>query len=136
MAAVLARLHAERHGLDVEVDSAGTLGIVGAPAHPRAIAACREVGLDLSAHRSKGLDAALLARADTVMVMELRHATVVRALRPELPEDAVVLLGALGGGGEIADPVNAWFMRPFRAARDEIDRCLALWFARRARTAR
>lgn len=132
MAAVLARLHAERRGLSVEVDSAGTLGIVGAPAHPRAVAACRERGLDLTAHRSKALDAALLAQADTVLVMELRHATVARALRPELPEDAIVALGALGGGGDIADPVNAWLMRPFRVARDEIDRCLAIWFERHA----
>jgi len=133
MAVALARLHADRLGVPVEVDSAGTLGIVGHPAHPRAIAACWERGLDLSDHRSKALDAERLAWADTVLVMELQHATSARALAADLREDAVVTLGSLCGGGDIADPVNAWTMRPFRVARDEIDRCLAAWFARHAR---
>lgn len=130
MGVALARLQADRHEFPVEVDSAGTLGIVGAPAHPRAVAACWELGLDLSDHRSKALDAELLAWADTVLVMELQHATIARSIRPHLGEEAVIVLGALGGLGDIADPVNSWLMRSFRNARDQIDRCLDLWFQR------
>lgn len=132
MAVALARLHGDRLNLALEVDSAGTLGIEGAPADAKAAAVCRELGLDLSGHRSKGLTPELLAWADQVLVMEVAHAVCARELLPGLPEDRVQLLGSQAGLGEIADPIGAWFKRPFRTARDQIDRCLRVYLQRLA----
>lgn len=130
MAVALARLHADRLGLRLEVDSAGTLGIVDAPADPKAVDVCRELGLDLSAHRSKALTPELVAWADDIVVMELAHATFVRQLALDVPEGRVILLGSHGGLSDIADPIGSWFKGPFRTARDEIDRCLQAYLAR------
>jgi protein-tyrosine phosphatase len=57
----------------VSVDSAGTLGIEGAPASREAIAAMAEIGIDLSGHRSKGLRAEMFDRADLVVGMSHDH---------------------------------------------------------------
>jgi len=57
----------------VVVDSAGTLGIEGAPAAEEAIQVMSEIGVDLSRHRSKGLGAALLRTTDLVVAMTHGH---------------------------------------------------------------
>lgn len=132
MAAGLGRALAEPLGLDVEVASAGTLGIVGQPADPKATAVCREIGIDVSGHVSQGVTPELLAWADHVLVMELEHAVFVRSLAPDLGEDKVVLLGSLTGSGDIADPIGSWFKGPFRAARDEIRKALVAFLTRLA----
>jgi len=53
----------------IVVDSAGLLGIEGAPASPAACMILHEEGIDLSRHRSRGLRAADLESADLVLVM-------------------------------------------------------------------
>lgn len=74
MAAEYFRQRASRSGLShVVVDSAGTLGIVGSPASPEAIAAMREAGIDLTAHRSKGLTRSMMRSSDLVVAMAHDH---------------------------------------------------------------
>ncbi|MEQ1570821.1 MAG: low molecular weight phosphotyrosine protein phosphatase [Myxococcota bacterium] len=124
MAAALADRRMLALGRDVEVRSAGTLGLVDRPAEPRAVAVCREIGLDLTEHRSRPLTAELVRWADRIFVMEDDHARAVRELVPELREDAVVALGPLVGKAEIADPISSLFKGPYRTARDEIDAAL------------
>jgi protein-tyrosine-phosphatase len=121
MAAGIAAQLALELGLDVdlEIRSAGTLGIEGAPAHPHAVAVCREIGVDISAHRSRGLTAALVRQADWIYVMEEHHGVAARTLVPELGEN-VIALGPLAGKPWIDDPIGSWFRGPFRATRDEL----------------
>lgn len=74
MAAEYARHRLSREGIaHVVVDSAGLLGIVGERASPDAVLVLREHGLDLGAHRSKGLDASAVAAADRILVMTASH---------------------------------------------------------------
>jgi len=44
-------------------------GIEPATLNPRAVAAMHEVGIDISAQTSKGIDAALLRRADVIVTL-------------------------------------------------------------------
>jgi protein-tyrosine-phosphatase len=74
MAAEYFRHRAVHSGLShVVVDSAGTLGIEGAPAAEEAVAVMADLGVDLSAHRSKGLSEALLRTTDVTVAMTRNH---------------------------------------------------------------
>lgn len=119
VAAALADQIAMELSLEADIQSAGTLGINGRPAHPRMVAAAREVGLDLTSHVSKGVSAELVGWADRVLVMELIHAAVVEALDPAVT-DRVVQLGPLVGQAQIDDPTGSWFTAPYRHTRDEL----------------
>jgi protein-tyrosine-phosphatase len=74
MAAEYFRHRCAHDGLShVVVDSAGTLNIVGAPASPESVEVMREIGVDLSRHRSKGISGSLLGTSDVVVVMSRGH---------------------------------------------------------------
>jgi protein-tyrosine-phosphatase len=74
MAAVYARRQASQAGLShLMVDSAGTLGIEGAPASDEAVQVLRENGMDLTTHRSRGIRKADMTCSDMVLGMEFRH---------------------------------------------------------------
>lgn len=124
MAAVIADQVALEQSREVEIRSAGTRARPGDAAHPQVVAVCREIGLDLSAHRATLLDADLVRWADRVFVMEAEHAVAVRTLAPELPDAKVVPLGPYVGLPEIADPIGSWFRSAYRATRDELARAL------------
>jgi protein-tyrosine-phosphatase len=92
------------------VISAGTWSEPGLPAHPKAILAAAALGLDLSAHRTREVNTALMAAADLVIVMEHGHK---EALECEFPtcRGRIVLLGELAGerNPEIPDPAKTDF---------------------------
>ncbi|MBX2800260.1 MAG: hypothetical protein KTR31_21450 [Myxococcales bacterium] len=117
LAAALADHAALQAALDVDIQSAGTLGINGQPAYPQMVSAARELGLDLSTHRSQGLTEDLCAWATTIAVMELHHAEAVATLHPE-SYAKVVQLGPLAGVYEIDDPTGNWFAAPYKHTRD------------------
>jgi len=125
IAATLAELRAVQLAIDLEVRSAGTAGLVGVPASKSMVAVAREAGLDLTAHRSQALTAALIDWADQIAVMELRHGEAVSALVPGAVEK-VVPLGPLVGTLQIDDPHGRWLRGPYRRARDELRRAVAL----------
>jgi protein-tyrosine phosphatase len=87
------------------VGSAGTWTPAGLPAHPKAVEAAANLGLDLSAHRTREVDSTLLCAADLIVVMAHGHK---EALEWEFPcvLGRVLLLGSLAKipGGEIPDP--------------------------------
>jgi len=58
---------------NVEIASAGTLGIQGILADPAARTLAVEHGFDIQGHRSRGLTSRDLARADLIVVMEQAH---------------------------------------------------------------
>jgi len=130
IAAGLADRIALERGIDLEIRSAGTVGLANLPAEPHAIAVCREQGIDISGHRSRALTTDLVAWADRILVMELRHAEAVTALDAEAGA-RVVPLGPLAGVPEIADPYGSWFPGPYRETRDLLDRALRRLLERR-----
>ena len=107
MAEVLAEARGDAIGLPVEARSAGTLGLIDRPADPKAVAVCRERGLDLSTHRSQGLTPELLAWADHIIVMEQSHAAHLREYY-DVRGDKILPLGPFGGYGDIPDPIGGW----------------------------
>jgi protein-tyrosine phosphatase len=75
MAAALLKQRLEEAGLaDWEVESAGTWTMDGATASRYAVALMAERGLDLSAHHSQAVNAAMLEWSDLVLVMTQNHA--------------------------------------------------------------
>jgi len=126
MAEGLVRVGAAARGRAVELRSGGILGIEGRPADPLAVRVMGEVGVDISAHRSKGISDDDLVWADHILVMELQHQA---ALRERLPaaEGKILQLGPLGGSTEVPDPVGGWRWR-FRRSRDLLRRCVDGFF--------
>ena len=91
-AAAYFRHHAAQRGLShVIVDSGGTLGIEGAPASEEAIVAMREIGVDLSGHRSKGLTREQLRNADLALGMTRAHLEQMAHLDPRGTERQLLL---------------------------------------------
>lgn len=99
------RLQTASNPLDIV--SAGFHETAGRPADPVMAAIALQHGVDMADSRSRCLDAALLARADIVFVMELAH---LRQIQSRYPEAAhkTYLLGMADttqqADGEIADP--------------------------------
>jgi protein-tyrosine phosphatase len=84
MVAEYLRDRAARSGLShLVVDSAGTLGIWNAGASAEAVQALREIGLDLSSHRSKGLAETDLRTADLVLAMDREHLALLASAFPD-----------------------------------------------------
>lgn len=71
-AAIAAHLAAER-GLDIAISSAGIAARAGNPATPEAAAALAAMGINMGEHRARGLDAATVNSADTILTMTARH---------------------------------------------------------------
>lgn len=124
MAEALAPIVGMRHAIDVEARSAGTLGLVGKPCPRQLVAVAREVGIDLTRHRSQGVTQALLDWADDVLVMEAAHAEWLAKEMPGLDLEKVVQLGPLVGRSQIDDPHGAWFKGPYRSMREEVGTAL------------
>jgi len=67
----IARAQLARAGLDIEVASAGIESYhVGRPADRRAIASAHAHGYDITSHRARQVDAAMLRRFDCVLAMD------------------------------------------------------------------
>jgi len=61
----------------VSIRSAGLETVPGWRAHPRAVARCAALNIDLRGHASVAVTAAMVAAADVVLVMEVSQAVVV-----------------------------------------------------------
>ena len=122
MAEGMARHYALLRGWPVEVKSGGVLGIIDRPADPLAIRVMKEVGVDISAHRSGGIDSELVAWADHILVMELGHTMKLRERHPVVA-DKTLMLGNFGGIMEVQDPIGGWRWK-FRRCREDLQRCV------------
>lgn len=122
MAEALAGLAAERRGWRVEARSCGVEAREGLPAAPNSVKVVREVGGDLTAHRSQPMSEELVAWADRILCMELRHTQAARAMFP-LAEGKLQLLGTFGGTVEIDDPYGSWIFT-YRRTRDLLMNCI------------
>ena len=92
MAAALTHALFRQLGRQVNIGSAGTLRLTGRPAPPEVHEVLGELGLDVTAHRSRPLSRTLIDLADAVIVMEDRHGDAVLGMAPDA-EDRLFYLG-------------------------------------------
>ena len=125
MAAALFRLRVgENSGW--EAASAGTYASPGSPASGNAISALRELGIDLSHHRSQPLTVELVEMADLIVVMTADHRAQILHAMPEV-EDRVFLIKSFGTTrvpADVSDPFGG-SLDTYKRIRDEIDRALS-----------
>jgi len=121
---------ASRVGLaDVVIGSRGTLGIDGAPASRDAIESMREIGVDLSAHRSEGLDEAAVQAADLVIAMSHHHLVYMAQNHPEGDGERFLLRAFQKGAApdpnprDLEDPIGRR-LEFYREQREQIVVCL------------
>jgi len=86
----------------ISVVSAGSLAMPGARATPQAVDAVRELGADLSRHRSRPLSVELIHAADHIFTMGRSHAAAVTALVPSARDKTT----PLNPEADIEDPIG------------------------------
>ena len=123
------RLGCDPAGLEARgfvVRSAGVAAYPGDDPSPGAVEAARELGADLSAHRSRPLNPELLASATDVVAMTRSHAYLLTARFPGLGPPPVLLCG----DGDLDDPIGGELgvYRDCAAkVRLHLDRLIAEW---------
>jgi len=85
-----------------KVASAGIMDSTGFPASAEAIAVCEAKGINIKAHRNKGLSKELIEESDFIFAMERIHEYRVTALVPEAANKCLLLAGTKG----IPDPIG------------------------------
>lgn len=121
MATGMTKSYARLRNRQVEVRSAGTLQLFNQPASPHAVTVCKEIGVDISSHRSQGVTQELVSWADHILVMEFAHAHYIREHFEHL--DKVILFGHMGGVMEVPDPIGSW-KSTYRKNRKLLQRCV------------
>ena len=116
-----------RKGTDEWVaESAGVFASSGSPASSNAIAALKELEIDLQSHRSQPVTRTLLEDADLVLTMTNGHRYSLLQNFPEF-ERKVYLLNAFGTSkvpADVLDPFGG-SLEMYQKTRDEIDRSIA-----------
>ena len=102
------RAEADRIGLDVDVDSAGTGGWhAGQPPDRRAIAAAKRNGVDIAGLRARRVTAADFDRFDHIVALDTENLADLRAIQPRSARAHLsLLLDHVPGreGQAVADP--------------------------------
>lgn len=76
---------------EVDIQSAGTLGINGMPAADFAINVVGEMGADLHGHRSQGVTPDLVAKSDLILAMANEHVNYLQRKYPNYRENVFLL---------------------------------------------
>jgi len=96
-----------RLDFEVEVASAGTSALDGGPASENSVDVGNRHGLDLSAHRSRPVTAALLHDADLIVTMGVRHRDTIGALDPDSLDSTFLLTNFSDHHhGDVPDPIG------------------------------
>lgn len=121
MAEALFRKMAETEGLSDQLvcGSAGLSAAGGQPASPEALLCCQELGVDLSAHRSRPLTRAELPQWDLFFPMTRSHGAVLQ--RAGVPPEKIYY------PQDIDDPFGGG-LGVYRACRDSLVRELRLFY--------
>lgn len=107
------------------ITSAGTFAAIGSPASINGVRVMGELGIDISAHRSRPLTAGMVDEADMVVVMTESHREEVLRMAPGAAGKVHVLksLSTRPRGMNVADPVGM-AEETYREVRDDIDSAL------------
>lgn len=116
MAAAIARDCARRQGYELRAASAGTAAMAGSPATEPACDAMFEIGLDISDHRARPIDASLVNDATLVVTATEGHRRFVRGLHAQA-SSKIVSFDDVTEMGEIDDPIYGG-MDEYRSVRD------------------
>ena len=123
--AIARNLLPARSGFEVDIASAGTSALEGSPASGFSLEVASDHGLDLSNHRARVLDRALVRGADLIVTMGVRHRDTVGALDPDALEYTYLLTNFSDHlHGEIPDPIGSgreMYERTYLAIRDCIE---------------
>lgn len=121
MAEALFRHLAEQNGKAIEAASGGTAAFGGQGASGNAILALRELGIDLSTHRSKGVTPKMIDEADLVLAMTRSHKAQLLAIKPDASHKIFTLAEycAEDNGRDISDPFGG-DLNTYKRCRDEI----------------
>jgi protein-tyrosine phosphatase len=87
----------------IEVRSAGTSGLEGAPATKLAVEAMKHLGLNLCGHRGRQLTRELVDWADCLLTMEARQRDWIRQVYPDATTKIFGLAECTGDSGDIED---------------------------------
>jgi protein-tyrosine phosphatase len=115
---------------DIEVVSAGTLGLLSMPAAEEATILAREAGIDLSEHRSRAATPAMIDGADLIVVMEESHREWVAALDVSAVDRCRLLSenagpdSGIAPGDDVPDAMGD-DLKSFRRSFRIIDDCVA-----------
>jgi protein arginine phosphatase len=94
-------------GSDLETASAGLAANPGDPASAHVHTLLAAEGIDAGSHTASSIDAALVKRADLILVMTGRHLDALLEQYPEAASKTYLLkdyAGTTGEGSDIADP--------------------------------
>lgn len=129
MAEILFKEILKREKLDdkVKVKSSGTSVYVSLPASDNAIEAVRELGLDLTGHRSQKLNIDMLREADLVLTMTRAHKAHILNIIPDAKEKVFTLVEYATNDqeGDISDPFG-YDLETYKRCRDEIIKYLEM----------
>lgn len=110
-AALLQRL-LDAQPIAARAESAGVLGHDGAPAEVEARDTMLHMGLDISAHRARSIDDALVAQAELLVAIDSGTALVLRGRFPGAAARVFTLGGLAGRNRDVPDPfrmqIGAW----------------------------
>lgn len=106
MAEGLLRARLGEAAQDWRIESAGTWAMDGERAAPRAIKVLKERGIDLSDHRSRIVNPAILGQARLVLVMEKGHKEALQVEYPRFTSKIYLLSEMVGEIHEIKDPMG------------------------------
>ena len=119
---------AMRGRVDFKVVSAGVGAVDGQPASDHAVRALRQLGIDISQHRSQHLTAELVRRADFIFGMTHSHVDAIMLLYPQAAEKTFLLrefdetLDAYEN--DISDPIGGSY-EVYCNCRDQIEQGIA-----------
>ncbi len=119
MAAFIMEAMLSQAGLNANIGSAGTLGLVGQPAPPEVHTVCAELGLDVSSHSNRPLTLGLIELARRIIVMQDSHGDAILRLDPDAESRIIYLGDYCDPPGEVWDPIGQDIER-FRECRDMI----------------
>ena len=127
MAEALLKAYCMERGLRVSIDSAGIGALVDHPADDAVVALMQQKNIDISGHRAKQVNAALIADYELILVMEQGHIQALVQMQPQA-RGRVHLLGKWNEQEEISDPYQK-SQAHFVAALSAIERNIILWGA-------
>lgn len=115
MAQALAIQQAQKQGLDCHIISAGLAAYRDAGASENAIEAMREIGVDISGHRSQPLTPSIIRQADIIVPMTDQHRQLLTAMG--VPAEKLRSIG------EIPDPYGG-DLDVYRQCRDTLQQAV------------
>ena len=115
MAQALAIQQAQKQGLDCHIISAGLAAYHDAAASENAIEAMREIGVDISGHRSQPLTPSIIRQADIIIPMTSQHRQLLTAMG--VPAEKLRSIG------EIPDPYGG-DLDVYRQCRDTLQQAV------------